>query len=164
MPPPTSNAHVPLMPGCCPVRIAFITSDQKRGFLNYELGDELHCGVVDSSGCVHSYSPREKRFRKERSNLWKQSIVCEVSEVKGIDASRWDQIIQEVVGAKPNEEGFDCLDFAIEVLNEAMGDDSFSREKKLELLSSYCKTALFRVYETDLKIGTAGTTMVPLRI
>lgn len=136
IPPPTSNAHTPLMPGCCPVRVAFIPSDQSQGFLNYNFGDELHCGVVDSSGCVNSYSPNEQRFRRERSSLWKQSVVCELPGMEGIDASRWNQVIEEAIAAGPSKQGFDCLDFAVEVLNRATRSDSFSRERLSEVLGN----------------------------
>lgn len=136
--PPISNAHTPLYPGNCPIRVVFIPSNQNRGFLNYELGDELHCGLVDTSGCVKSFIPKEKRFRSDRKNIWKQSILCEISEIKNIDGLSWNKLINEVVSTGPPDDNFDCLDFAVEVLNKAAtsaGENNiFTREKLSEIM------------------------------
>ncbi|VDO05758.1 unnamed protein product [Rodentolepis nana] len=131
--PPTNNAHTAVFPGSCPVRVAFIPSDINRGFLNFEVGDELHCGIIDTSGCVISYVPKERRFQKDRSNQWKQSIVCEIAEIREIDGPEWNHII-ETVSNEPKDVDYDCLEFAIEVLNRVSGKNEFSRENLSEIM------------------------------
>ena len=130
--PPVRDAHTPEMVGICPIRVAFIPSDRNRGFLNFAIGDELHSGVIDTQGRVRSYSPKEKKFRCESSRMWKQSIVCEFPEIDNVDGTRWDQIIMEEIKTEPPSPKFDCLDFAVNVLNRAAGANVFTRENLSE--------------------------------
>ncbi|KAH9283844.1 hypothetical protein ECG_04005 [Echinococcus granulosus] len=127
--PPVRDAHTPVMPGTCPVRVAFIPSDQNRGFLNFAIGDELHCGVIDTKGCVRSYSPHEGRFCHDRSRTWKQSIVCEFPETGTVDGALWDRMIEEGVEAGARSSETDCLDFAVSILNRTAGRNEFTRER-----------------------------------
>ncbi|VDD79267.1 unnamed protein product [Mesocestoides corti] len=134
VPPPVQDAHVPVSPGACPVRVAFIASNREIGFLNFAIGDELHCGVVDTEGCVTSYSPKEKRFYRERSRTWKQSIICVPPEAQRVEGEFWDRKIHEGIRNGPVGPQFDCLDFVVSVLNLTLGTDAFSREKLSELM------------------------------
>ena len=130
--PPVRDAHTPVFVGMSPIRVAFIPSDSNRGFLNFKVGDELHCGVVDTRGQVRSYSPKERRFRCEGSGMWKQSIVCEFPEMGDVDGIHWDKMIMEEIQREPHHPEFDCLDFAVNVLNRTAGGDAYTRENLSE--------------------------------
>ncbi|KAL5110090.1 hypothetical protein TcWFU_003378 [Taenia crassiceps] len=130
--PPVRDAHTPIVSGACPVRVAFIPSDQNRGFLNFTIGDELHCGVIDTKGCVRSYFPHEGRFRSERFKMWKQSIVCEFPEVGAIDGALWDRMIEEGIQIGVESSEMDCLDYAVSILNLAAGRKGFTRKRLSE--------------------------------
>lgn len=133
--PPVSNAHLPLCQGQSrtnAVRVAFIPADKTRGFLHFRVGDELHCGLAKSDGCVVSYSPpsmkgsREGHVRFERSSsssgIWNQAII--VSDLGGIptDIEVWDQGVDAaaVMASKGVADGFDCLEFVMYVMKHVV--------------------------------------------
>lgn len=110
------------------------------GFLNYKLGDDLHCGLVDTRGTVTSFVPNVEVRRELRS--WEQAIIVIPSGLSAVSADHWDGVIlkmrQQVRDNFPTCE-FDCLDFAVMVLNEALQRVEFNRNSVSELMCRQLK-------------------------
>lgn len=140
VPLPIASAHSPsFSPRKC-VRVAFKVAKKDGGFLNYKLGDDLHCGLVDTRGTVTSFVPNVEVRRELRS--WEQAIIVIPSGLSAVSADHWDGVIlkmrQQVRDNFPTCE-FDCLDFAVMVLNEALQRVEFNRNSVSELMCRQLK-------------------------
>ncbi len=151
--PPIENAHTPALWNN-PVRVAFITAHRGQGFLNFAVGDELHCGLPKTDGCVVSYSPKEQRFRHDRARFWEQAIVCDLPAINGVDAIQWDRVIDNE-SVVVTDSGFDCLDFATRVLN-AISSEEFTREKLGEIM---CKKLYHVLNHAELQRSASRNVM-----
>ncbi|VDN24159.1 unnamed protein product [Dibothriocephalus latus] len=167
LPFPLQNPHCAHQLRQSPVRLAFLPANVSTGggFFKYRLGDGLHCGVVDTAGVVHSYVP-SKGFRSEASS-WEQSILVVISDSEGVSDERWELSIQKCMddaktkqmsvadaqraallayyhgeSSRKKKSDYDCLDFAVCVVNHAFETDFYTRERISELMCCQLKSVL----------------------
>uniref|UniRef100_A0A0V0J7L2 Uncharacterized protein n=1 Tax=Schistocephalus solidus TaxID=70667 RepID=A0A0V0J7L2_SCHSO len=154
--------------GQSPVRLAFMPADAPNGggFFKYRLGDGLHCGLVDTAGVVHSYVPSEG-FRSE-ANSWDQSILVVMPDSTCVSDERWELSIQKCMddtktkqlrmttdpqraallayyhgrNARKTKPDYDCLDFAVCVVNHAFETDVHTRDTISEIMCRQLKSVL----------------------
>uniref|UniRef100_A0A0X3NYG6 Uncharacterized protein n=2 Tax=Schistocephalus solidus TaxID=70667 RepID=A0A0X3NYG6_SCHSO len=168
LPFPLQSPHCAKKLGQSPVRLAFMPADAPNGggFFKYRLGDGLHCGLVDTAGVVHSYVPSEG-FRSE-ANSWDQSILVVMPDSTCVSDERWELSIQKCMddtktkqlrmttdpqraallayyhgrNARKTKPDYDCLDFAVCVVNHAFETDVHTRDTISEIMCRQLKSVL----------------------
>ncbi|VDP95564.1 unnamed protein product [Trichobilharzia regenti] len=163
--PPVANAHVSIIFLSCPVaRVAFILSDFGK-MLSYHPGSSLHCGVVDSSGKVHSFTSHFG-IRCDIDG-WEESVVINVADVTqsyDLTSSKWDEIIYKCIhnqsfsSKNGGDETYDCLDFVIDIINSTEREENVNRISVASWLSVYLEHIL--LYKDVLKELLSGPVQV----
>ncbi|KAL7064689.1 hypothetical protein AAHC03_05700 [Spirometra sp. Aus1] len=167
LPFPLQSPHCIRKPDQGSARLTFLPANASNGggFFKYRLGDALHCGVVDTAGVVHSYVPSEG-FRAEASS-WDQSVVVVMPDSEGISDEHWELSIRKCMddatarqkttvdpqraallayyhkgNRRKTKPDYDCLDFAVCVVNFAFETDVYTREKISEIMCRQLKAVL----------------------